>query len=69
MQAGYAAWMGLPVILRVATDNQRVPLRGRLVSETNKVVRFLIADSWEVDIYKYMVVAIEHENPVCVVNG
>jgi hypothetical protein len=68
MQGSYAMWMGLPVILRVVTGNQRVPLRGRLVSETNDVVRFRIADSWDVDIYKSMVVAIEHDIPVCVYN-
>ena len=68
MQGSYAMWMGQPVILRVVTGNQRVPLRGRLVSETNDVVRFRIADSWDVDIYKSMVVAIEHDNRVCVFN-
>jgi hypothetical protein len=69
MQGGYAVWMGLPVILRVATGNQRVPLRGSLVSETNDVVRIRIAGSWEVDIYKSMIVAIEHDNPTCLMNG
>ena len=34
MEGGYAVWMGQPVILRVATGNLRVPLRGRLLSET-----------------------------------
>jgi hypothetical protein len=27
-----------------------------------------IADSWDVDIFKSMVVAIEHDTPVCVLN-
>ena len=68
MEGGYAAWMGQPVILRVATGNLRVPLRGRLLSETNEVVRLRIADSWDVDIFKSMVVAIEHDLPVHVLN-
>jgi len=68
MEGGYAAWVGQPVILRVATGNLRVPLRGRLVSETDDVVRLRIADSWDVDIFKSMVVAVEHDLPVHVLN-
>ncbi len=68
MVGGYAVWMGQPVILRVVTGNLRVPLRGRLLSETCDVVRLRVADSWDVDIFKSMVVAIEHDNPVCIVN-
>jgi hypothetical protein len=68
MEGGYAAWVGQPVILRVATGNLRVPLRGRLLSETDEVVRLRIADSWDVDIFKSMVVAVEHDVPVHVLN-
>jgi hypothetical protein len=68
MEGGYANWMGQPVILRVVAGNLRVPLRGRLVSETNDVVRLRIADSWDVDIFKSMVAAIEQDTPVYVVH-
>ena len=68
MEGGYAVWMGQPVILRVVTGSLRVPLRGRLMSETNDVVRLRIAESWDVDIFKSMVVAIEHDAPVHVLN-
>jgi hypothetical protein len=68
MEGGYAVWMGQPVILRVVAGSLRVPLRGRLLSETNEVVRLRIADSWDVDIFKSMVVAVEHDNPVYVIN-
>jgi hypothetical protein len=68
MQGGYANWMGQPVILRVVAGNMRVPLRGRLVSETEDVVRLRIADSWDVDIFKSMVAAIEQDTPVYVVH-
>ncbi len=68
MEGGYAIWMGQPVILRVATGNLRVPLRGRLLSETHEVVRLRIADSWDVDIFKSMVLAVEHDVPVHVLN-
>jgi hypothetical protein len=68
MIGGYAVWMGQPVILRVATGSVRVPLRGRLLSETNESVRLRIADSWDVDVFKSMVVAVEHDQPVYIVN-
>ena len=68
MQGGYEVWMGQPVILRVVAGTLRVPLRGRLLSETTEVVRLRIADSWDVDIFKTMVVGVEHDNPVYVLN-
>jgi hypothetical protein len=68
MEGGYAVWMGQPVIVRVETGSIRVPLRGRLLSETDQVVRLRIADSWDVDIFKSMIVAIEHDVPVHVLN-
>ena len=68
MEGGYAVWMGQPVILRVLAGTLRVPLRGRLLSETCNVVRLRVADSWDLDIFKSMVVAIEQDTPVYVVN-
>ena len=68
MEGSYSVWMGQPVVLRVVTGNLRVPLRGRLVSETNEVLRFRIADSWDVDNFKSMIVGIEHDVPVYVLN-
>ena len=68
MEGGYAVWMGQPVILRVVAGNLRVPLRGRLVSETHDVLRLRIADNWDVDVFKSMVVAVEHDSPITVVH-
>ena len=68
MEGGYAVWMGQPVILRVVAGNLRVPLRGRLMAETNDILRLRIAESWDVDIFKSMVVAVEQDNPIQVVN-
>jgi hypothetical protein len=68
MEGGYALWMGQPVVLQVLAGNLRVPLRGRLVRETDDVVRLRIADSWDVDIFKSMVLAVEHDNPIYFVN-
>ena len=68
MEGSYTVWMGQPVILRVVAGNLRVPVRGRLVSETTTVLRLRIADSWDVDIFKSMVVAIEQDMPMAVVH-
>jgi hypothetical protein len=68
MDGGYTGWIGQPVILRVVTGNLRVPLRGRLLSETNQSLRLRISDSWDVDIFKSMIVSVEHDIPVYVVN-
>jgi hypothetical protein len=68
MEGAYRVWMGQPVILRVVAGEMRVPLRGKLVGETNEVLRLRIADSWDVDIFKSMVVAVEEDIPVSFVN-
>ena len=68
MEGGYAVWINQPVVLRVVAGSLRVPLRGRIISETSEVVRLRIADSWDVEIFKSMVVGVEHDNPVYVVN-
>jgi len=68
MEGGYAVWVGQPVILRVLSGTLRVPLRGRLLSETTDAVRLRIADSWDVDIFKSMVVGVEHDLPTYVLN-
>jgi hypothetical protein len=64
MEGGYGLWMGQPVILRVVAGNLRVPLRGRLMAETNDVVRLRIADSWDVDIFKSMIIGVEQDTPI-----
>ena len=64
MEGGYALWMGQPVILRVVAGNLREPLRGRLMAETHEVVRLRIAESWDVDIFKSMIVGVEQDSPV-----
>jgi len=68
MEMNYTVWMGQPVVLRVIAGSMHVPLRGRLLSETSEVLRLRIADSWDVDIFKSMVLGVEHDNPVYVIN-
>lgn len=68
MEGGYAIWMGQPVILRVAAGNLRVPLRGRLISESSEILRLRVAESFDIDIFKSMVLAIEQDTPLLVVH-
>ncbi len=67
MEGAYSVWMGQPVVLRVVAGEIRVPLRGRLVGETDNVVRLRIAESWDVDIFKSMILGVDADIPVCVV--
>ena len=67
MEGAYSVWMGQPVVLRVVAGGIRVPLRGRLVGETDNVVRLRIAESWDVDIFKSMILGIEADRPACIV--
>jgi hypothetical protein len=61
MKSVYAAWMGQAVVMQVASDDLRVPLRGTVVGESDAVVRFRLGDGLDVDIYKKMILAIEED--------
>jgi hypothetical protein len=61
MKSVYAAWMGQPVVMQLASDDLRVPLRGTVVGESDAVVRFRLGDGLDIDIYKKMILAIEED--------
>jgi len=61
MDSGYAAWIGLPVVLQVALGDIKVPLRGKLLKDGGDTVRMRIGDGWDVDIYKAMILAVEED--------
>jgi len=60
MQTGFQVWMGQAVVLHVALGESKVPLRGKLLNEGNETVRFRI-DGWDIDIYKNMILSVEHD--------
>jgi type II secretory pathway component PulC len=62
VQGVYAQWTDQPVVLQVASASLRVPLRGIIVGETQQSVRFRIDDSWDIDIYKSMILAVEEDS-------
>jgi hypothetical protein len=62
MQSAYASWVGQAVVLQVAAGDLRVPLRGIIVGESDAAVRFRVGDTWDIDIYKSMILAVEQDN-------
>jgi hypothetical protein len=62
MTSVYASWIGQAVILQVAADDLRVPLRGMIVGETDTAVRFRVGEGWDIDIFKPMILAVEQDN-------
>ena len=61
MEIGYKAWVGQAVVLQVALGDIKVPLRGRLLKEGGETVRMRIGEGWDVDIYKTMILGVEHD--------
>jgi hypothetical protein len=61
MESAYKIWVGQSVVLQVAVGDIKVPLRGKLLKDGNETVRMRIGDSWDVDIYKEMITAVEHD--------
>jgi hypothetical protein len=62
MPSAYAMWVGQAVILQVAAEELRVPLRGVIVGESESTLRFRVGEGWDIDIYKYMILAVEQDN-------
>lgn len=62
MPSAYASWVGQAVVLQVATGDLRVPLRGIILGETEGTIRFRVGETWDIDIYKPMILAVEQDN-------
>jgi hypothetical protein len=61
VESPFAVWLGQAVVLQVAEADFQVPLRGVIVGETDEAVRFRIGDSWDIDIFKSMILAVEED--------
>ncbi len=55
----YTTWMGKPVFLRIAAGETKTTLFCTVIGESDATVRVRIADHWDVDIYKEMVLAVD----------
>ena len=62
VQGVYGQWTAQAVVLQVKSADLRVPLRGVILGETRQSIRFRVDDSWDIDIYKHMILAVEEES-------
>jgi type II secretory pathway component PulC len=62
LQGAYAQWAAQPVVLQVKSADLQIPLRGVILGETEQTIRFRVEDSWDIDIYKYMILAVEEDS-------
>jgi len=62
MRSPYTSWVGQAVILQVADDDMRVPLRGVIVGESETMLLLRMGEGWDIDIYKPMILAVEQDN-------
>lgn len=61
VQGVFGQWADQAVVLQVKSADLRVSLRGIIVGETQQSVRFRVDGSWDIDIYKTMILAVEEE--------
>ena len=61
MQSAYAVWIGQAVVLQLAAADLRVPLRGIIVGETDEAIQVRVDQTWDIDIYKSMILAVEQD--------
>lgn len=62
VQGVYGQWTAQPVVLQMKSGDLRVSLHGIILGETQQSVRFRVDDSWDIDIYKHMILAVEEES-------
>ena len=62
MQSAYTVWIGHAVVLQLAAAGLRAPVPGSVVGESENTIRFRIGQSWDIDIPKSMILAVEQES-------
>lgn len=50
-----------PVVVTIMAGTLRLPVRGHLVSETPGTVHLRIAEGWEVDILRSMILSVQDD--------
>jgi hypothetical protein len=61
MVSSFEPWFGKIVVLHLITGETRVPLRGTILAESGGAVRFRIDGGWDIDVYKSLILDVEHE--------
>jgi hypothetical protein len=54
----YSSWLGRSVVLRVAAGKLQTELPCTVIGESDAALRIRIAEIWEVDIYKEMILGV-----------
>ena len=62
MALEYKVWLGRRVILKIALDDLEVPLRGKFLRENGETIRIRIDGSWDIEIYKTMILAVGEDD-------
>lgn len=63
MESAFALWVGRPVMLRVALGDCRVSVRGTLLKDGAETLKMRVAEGFDIDIYKDLILAVEEERP------
>lgn len=63
LSGAYSTWLGMPVVLRVATGELQTTLHFTVIGESDATVRIRIAGKLDVDICKELVLAVEAVQP------
>ena len=50
------------MILKIALGDVEVPLRGKFLAENGETICIRIDDSWDIEIYKTMILAVEEDD-------
>jgi hypothetical protein len=59
LSGNYSTWLDKPVLLHIATEGFLTALVCIIVSESDATLRIRVADLWDFDIFKEMVLAVE----------
>ena len=64
MYKDYEPWIGKRVILHLLSGGLQVPLRCKVIGESDGRVRIRVGDGWDVDMYKEMIQNVEKDSAV-----
>ena len=55
----YSTWINKPVLLHVVTEGSLTALKCVIVGESKAVLRVRVANLWDIDLFKEMILAVE----------
>jgi hypothetical protein len=61
MDSAFASWIGRSVVLRVTVGDSMVSVRGMLLKDGSERLKMRLAEGFDIDVYKDMVLAVEEE--------